>query len=69
MPIDFPDSPTNGQTFTVGNKTWIYDSTYLRWTAQQAPIGPTGPTGPASTVTGPTGPTGPDPIPLILALS
>ena len=24
MPIDFPDSPTNGDTYTVGSKTWSY---------------------------------------------
>lgn len=25
MAIDFPNSPTTNATFTVGNKTWIYD--------------------------------------------
>lgn len=25
MPIDFPNSPTTNQTFTVGNRTWQYD--------------------------------------------
>ncbi len=29
MPIDFPDNPTNGDTFTSGGKTWTYDGT--RW--------------------------------------
>ena len=27
MAIDFPNSPTTTATYTVGNKTWIYDGT------------------------------------------
>lgn len=27
MPIDFPNSPTNGDKYTVGTKTWQYDGT------------------------------------------
>jgi len=27
MAIDFPDSPTTGDTFTVGNRTWKWDGT------------------------------------------
>jgi microcystin-dependent protein len=26
MAIDFPDSPTNGDTFTVGDTTWVYQN-------------------------------------------
>jgi hypothetical protein len=26
MAIDFPNSPTNGQTFTVGDTTWVYQN-------------------------------------------
>jgi hypothetical protein len=53
--IDFPTSPTNGQTFTSGDKTWIYSTTISAWNLQaQAVTGPTGPTG----ITGATGPTG-----------
>jgi len=27
MPIDFPDAPSNGDTHTVGDKTWTWDGT------------------------------------------
>jgi hypothetical protein len=27
MAMDFPDTPTTGDSFTVGNRTWIYDGT------------------------------------------
>lgn len=66
MAIDFPNSPTIGQTFTVGNN--VYTWTGSVWNLTVSPvIGPTGPTGSigptgstgstgaASTVTGPTG--------------
>jgi len=29
--IDFPNSPTPGQVFTVGNITWTYDATVGVW--------------------------------------
>lgn len=32
MPIDFPNSPTNGQTYTDGGVTWEYSSTNKSWT-------------------------------------
>lgn len=25
MPIDFPNTPSNGQTYTQGSRTWKYD--------------------------------------------
>lgn len=56
MAIDFPGSPTNGQEFTDGDKTWQYSSSVGAWKLKtQVAVGPTGPIGP----TGPTGPTGP----------
>jgi hypothetical protein len=33
MAIDFPNSPANGDTYTVGTKTWKYDSTKSAWEA------------------------------------
>ena len=27
MPIDFPNSPTNGQSYTAGTKTWTFNGT------------------------------------------
>lgn len=56
--IDFPASPTNGQVFTEGDKTWAYSTTVGAWNLQaQTTTGPTGPTG-ATGATGPTGATG-----------
>ena len=57
-PIDFPNSPTLNQLFTVGNQTWRYDGTVWRTNEAQGIQGPTGPTGPLGP-TGPTGGTGP----------
>lgn len=31
MAIDFPNSPTNGDTYTVGQKTWTYNSSQNQW--------------------------------------
>jgi hypothetical protein len=64
MPIDFPDSPTLNQLFTVNNQTWRWDGSVWRINEAQGiqgPAGPTGPTGPtgATGSTGTQGPTGP----------
>jgi hypothetical protein len=31
MALDFPASPTNGQNYTSGGITWVYDSTTTAW--------------------------------------
>jgi hypothetical protein len=57
--IDFPNSPSLNDVFTVGNNSWKWNGT--TWNVVRiatGATGPTGPTGPTSTVAGPTGPTG-----------
>lgn len=67
MAINFPTSPTDGQTYTFGSFTWKWVAATGTWDAISTTAGPTGPTGPTgatgatgatSTVAGPTGPTG-----------
>lgn len=33
MAIDFPNSPTNGQVFTIGTRSWTYNSSIPAWEA------------------------------------
>ena len=37
MAINFPDSPSNGDTHTAGGKTFTYDSTVGAWSVSSAP--------------------------------
>lgn len=59
--IDFPSSPSLGDTYTNGINTYEWDGTAWRLvrTSAQGPTGPTGPAGADSTAIGATGPTGP----------
>ena len=31
MAVDFPSSPTNGQTYSYNNRTWTYNTTLTAW--------------------------------------
>jgi len=51
MPLDFPDSPTNGQQYTSGTRTWQYDSANTAWgLVASGIVGPTGPSLPVGTL-------------------
>lgn len=39
MPMNFPDSPTNGATFTSGGSTWTYFNPPGVWRASASPSG------------------------------
>jgi hypothetical protein len=60
MAIDFPNSPSINDTYTVDSRTWVWTGT--AWRIVTASVGPTGPTGPAGYEgsDGPTGPAGED---------
>jgi len=56
MPIDFPNSPTLNQVFTVGTNSWTWNGT--TWNVVRTGVtGPTGPQGPQG-IQGLTGPAG-----------
>lgn len=38
MPIDFPNSPTNNQVYTVGNRSWVYATATNTWTLQSSAV-------------------------------
>ena len=56
--IDFPNSPSVNDTYTVGSRTWQWTGSVWQSVATTV-AGPTGPAGPAGD-TGPAGPTGAD---------
>jgi hypothetical protein len=63
MAIDFPNSPTLNQVFTVGTNSWTWNGS--RWNVVRTGVtGPTGPQGPQGIqgLTGPEGPQGPQGI-------
>lgn len=35
MAIDFPNSPSDNDTYTVGNKTWVYSSSTTTWSLRE----------------------------------
>jgi hypothetical protein len=54
MPIDFPNSPSNNQTYTYNDRAWVYNSTAGAWISQGgavAAVGSQGPQGPTSNAT------------------
>ena len=54
MAINFPDSPSNGDTHTVGDITWTYNTSKTRWTSSSA-----GSSGGSSVTVSDTAPTSP----------
>jgi hypothetical protein len=52
MPIDFPNSPTNGQTFSTGGRTWTWNGT--TWDQTAGAQGPAGDWTTAQSVSTPT---------------
>jgi len=38
MAIDFPNSPTNNEVYTVGNRSWVYNSSLNTWTLQSSAL-------------------------------
>jgi hypothetical protein len=58
MAIDFPNSPTLNQVFTVGSNSWKWNGTL--WNVVRQTTGASGPSGPsgAQGASGPSGPSG-----------
>lgn len=39
MPLDFPSGPSNGQVYSYGDQSWIYDSANTMWNGLRSPSG------------------------------
>ena len=59
MPIDFPNAPSPGASFTANSKTWTFtDGKWVLVVSTMGIVGPTGPIGATGPSGGPTGATG-----------
>jgi len=38
MAIDFPNSPTDNDIYTVGNRSWVYNLSLGTWTLQSSAV-------------------------------
>jgi len=38
MPIDFPNSPSDNDVYTVGNRSWVYSASLGTWTLQSSAL-------------------------------
>jgi len=38
MAIDFPNSPTDNDIYTVGNRSWVYSASLGTWTLQSSAV-------------------------------
>ena len=52
--LDFPNSPSNGDTYSANGLTYTYNSSSTKWVRTSPSVGAQGATG----TTGPSGPTG-----------
>lgn len=45
MAIDFPNSPTLGQSYSYGERSWVWNGSRWEGVSQPGPSGPAGPPG------------------------
>lgn len=64
MAIDFPNSPTLGQSYSYGTRSWTWNGSRWEGVIESGPAGPVGATGPAGkftvSLTAPTSPSNGD---------